>query len=494
MASVRTIDVNRQKDLPWRKIFHLCVKGITDRLLRSVLTLAVIVLAVAFFMFLLSENMFIGSVADGVEKEIVKQRLASRLLAHWFNPPSSALLSMRLSAARQDPPELGEYAAVTGWDIRRVERLADACGREQAYLAFFDRIPVGKRLILIQKHNGRDIFRFLADPEEQAALAEKIKPMLDLNLPGGTTGLMTFVTEFPAYEKELSLFTETWRDALDRLSKAVGELTGGKPLEHWLSRANSAELKAWEQLVQTGRFQVAPGQVALLQEQLRNADLRQEITKKLNTAEKQAQWRKTFQERRRLSLDEKLLRVNDPRVVAILDNEYSLDQLARIAKMEAHEKRLTGLEQTLVGRIQRQDGGKRSLSARQGFLLFISFVVCMVGISNAMLMSITERFREIATMKCLGATDRYILIQFVLEAGLQGIAGGILGMGFGAVIAMLKTGGSFGSYLFTYWPGQGLLLSGVVSLGAGVLLAVVASIYPAWVASRMAPMEAMRIE
>jgi ABC-type antimicrobial peptide transport system permease subunit len=127
-------------------------------------------------------------------------------------------------------------------------------------------------------------------------------------------------------------------------------------------------------------------------------------------------------------------------------------------------------------------------------LLLISFLVCMVGIANAMLMSITERFREIATMKCLGATDRYVLLQFMMEAGLQGAAGGVLGLLAGFLIANLKGAVELQGYLFAYWPAGGLVLAGAVSLVAGILLSVLASIYPAWSASRMAPMEAMRVE
>lgn len=121
-------------------------------------------------------------------------------------------------------------------------------------------------------------------------------------------------------------------------------------------------------------------------------------------------------------------------------------------------------------------------------------MVCMVGISNAMLMSITERFREIATMKCLGATDSYILVQFMMEAAMQGFVGGILGVGIGFVIATLRGLSVFGSHLVLYWPGVDLAVSGLVSLVAGVFLAMLASIQPSWSASRMAPMEAMRVE
>ena len=134
------------------------------------------------------------------------------------------------------------------------------------------------------------------------------------------------------------------------------------------------------------------------------------------------------------------------------------------------------------------------LSPLQFFLLAISFLVCMVGITNAMLMSITERFREIATMKCLGATDTYILMQFMMEAAMQGFVGGILGVVIGFVIAALRSWTNFNFYLFEYWPGGDMAVCSLVSLLAGVLLAMLASIVPSWIASRMAPMDAMRVE
>ena len=114
--------------------------------------------------------------------------------------------------------------------------------------------------------------------------------------------------------------------------------------------------------------------------------------------------------------------------------------------------------------------------------------------ANAMLMSITERFREIATMKCLGATDTYILMQFMMEAGMQGFCGGLLGVVIGFAIAAVRGFAAFGSHLAAYWPWADLAASGVVSLLAGVLLAILASVQPSWSASRMAPMEAMRVE
>jgi len=111
-----------------------------------------------------------------------------------------------------------------------------------------------------------------------------------------------------------------------------------------------------------------------------------------------------------------------------------------------------------------------------------------------MLMSVTERFREIATMKCLGALDSFIMIMFVLESALQGLAGGLVGVLLGFLLGLMRSLWGFGVLAFVNLPGVHLLASAGACLTAGVLLAALAAVYPAWVAARLAPMEAMRIE
>src|SRR5713101_3030252 len=71
---------------------------------------------------------------------------------------------------------------------------------------------------------------------------------------------------------------------------------------------------------------------------------------------------------------------------------------------------------------------------RQVWLVTLSLVVCTVGIANSMLMSVTERFKEIGTMKCLGAMDGFIVKLFLLEAGFLGVLASVLGwiVGYGA--------------------------------------------------------------
>lgn len=489
----RTIDVRNQRNLALRRTVGLCFKGITHRLLRSVLTLAVVALAVAFFMFLLSESAFLAAVADGVRQESDTHRFAADLLNRLYGGTSPSAVIPRLAAAWPDDRErLDEAARVLGWEPARVDQLAGMSVREADALRFFDRMTPGRRVILVQKHKGRDILRYLAASNEaRTAFRAALREMPDLQCPGGIDGFEAFLAGYSGYEAESAALVADWSAALARLHAATQALTGGRPLEDWLAGAPPEAWAAWGAVVRAQGFALPESRLATVRDQVATAVRRQAIIQTLNTAAKQNQWRTVFQERR-MSIEDKLLQLDDARAVALLDGVYTRADLVSVAHLAARERRLAGLEQCLAGKVDARRGHR--MGGRQLFLLLISFVVCMVGIANAMLMSITERFREIATMKCLGATDNFIMTQFMLEAGLQGVAGGLLGMGVGFLAALLKSLLLYGGYAVAYWPGLGLAGAAGISLAAGVLLAVLASIYPSWTASRMAPMEAMRVE
>ena len=133
-------------------------------------------------------------------------------------------------------------------------------------------------------------------------------------------------------------------------------------------------------------------------------------------------------------------------------------------------------------------------SPKQRWLVILSLLVCVVGIVNAQLMAVTERFREIGTMKCLGALDRFILRLFVLEAGMQGLAGAGLGALIGAVFSLLSGWLRFGFGSLTLISLGSLTVSILIATGVGCLLSLLGVLYPALIAARMQPVEAMRVE
>lgn len=133
-------------------------------------------------------------------------------------------------------------------------------------------------------------------------------------------------------------------------------------------------------------------------------------------------------------------------------------------------------------------------SAKQRWIVFLSLLTCVVGIINAQLMSVTERFREIGTLKCLGALDRFIVRLFVIEATLQGLAGGFLGALLGGCIGILSTFLKFGFSTIAYMPWTAIGMTMFYAMCIGTILSLIGVLYPAIVASRMQPVEAMRVE
>lgn len=155
-----------------------------------------------------------------------------------------------------------------------------------------------------------------------------------------------------------------------------------------------------------------------------------------------------------------------------------------------------GIRQSLLraGYDIRSDTDSIASSPKQRWLLFLSLLVCVVGIVNAQLMAVTERFREIGTMKCLGALDRFILRIFMLEAGIQGLAGASAGALLGALTAILNNLVRFGpgAVMNVSWMSVGESI--FIATGTGLLLSLLGVIYPAAKAARMQPVEAMRTE
>jgi len=133
-------------------------------------------------------------------------------------------------------------------------------------------------------------------------------------------------------------------------------------------------------------------------------------------------------------------------------------------------------------------------SPKQRWIIVLSLLVCVVGIVNAQLMAVTERFREIGTMKCLGALNHFILRLFLLEALMQGLAGSLAGALLGALFAVIASVFLFGPEVLSALPPAEVGMTMAVATATGCLLSLVGVTYPAIKAAKMEPVEAMRVE
>ncbi len=117
----------------------------------------------------------------------------------------------------------------------------------------------------------------------------------------------------------------------------------------------------------------------------------------------------------------------------------------------------------------------------------ISLTVGGVGIMNIMLVSVTERTREIGIRKALGATESNIRSQFLIESALLSMAGGIVGVAFGA-------GLSLAAGRISGWPIAPSMLSAAVAVAVSAGIGVFFGFWPAGRAARLHPIEALRRE
>ncbi|MBQ9365829.1 MAG: ABC transporter permease [Schwartzia sp.] len=122
-----------------------------------------------------------------------------------------------------------------------------------------------------------------------------------------------------------------------------------------------------------------------------------------------------------------------------------------------------------------------------GSIAAISLLVGGIGIMNIMMVSVTERTREIGIRKALGATFKNIMTQFLIESVVIGVIGGLIGIAFGVGVAFAIS--KFGSFntVITAAP---ILLSFTFSVGIGLFF----GIYPARKAALLDPIEALRYE
>jgi putative ABC transport system permease protein len=122
----------------------------------------------------------------------------------------------------------------------------------------------------------------------------------------------------------------------------------------------------------------------------------------------------------------------------------------------------------------------------------ISLLVAAVSIFNVMMMSVTERIREIGILRSIGTQKTEIRKMFIYEAGILGIIGAVIGAVLSIAIGYLVVLAMIGSTDYFFAPGS--LVYVPFAMAVGVIICVVSGVYPAWSASNLDPIEALRAE
>ena len=129
----------------------------------------------------------------------------------------------------------------------------------------------------------------------------------------------------------------------------------------------------------------------------------------------------------------------------------------------------------------------KTMSLLLGAIAAISLFVGGIGIMNIMLVSVTERTREIGLRKAIGATNKDIMVQFLIEAILMSFIGGVAGILLGSGVSILIT-------IFAGWTVRISSLSIILATGFSLIVGVAFGLWPAQKASKLDPIEALRYE
>ena len=167
--------------------------------------------------------------------------------------------------------------------------------------------------------------------------------------------------------------------------------------------------------------------------------------------------------------------------------EDRLDRLLGVMKISTVEPPYTIMKQKeILEMIQKSTGFLNSILLA---IAFISLLVGSIGIMNIMLVTVTERTREIGLMKAVGATRFDVLMTFLVESGMLGLIGGAFGVALGVGFCRIAT------IINLPFPPPVTPIEWVfIGLGVALAVGIVSGFYPAYKAARMRPLEALRYE
>ena len=490
---MKTIDVQDQPLLSFRRILGIALSGVKYRLFRAAVTVAVISVAMAFLMNILAESLIKKTVADTASERIAGMRRIDRWIARLSVPQTPGEIISTAAAPELDQAGRDNLMQLGGLGDDEMSSLQTECRDALRYLDFFDGLDYGRRRVLVGSAESTVVFDRLQDAAARATFFNRLADMKTVRFASDPATFSAFLDRWP----DLKSIIERIRSGQTTAIASIQSSLGDRSLMEAMRNADGD----FGDVIRRAGFSLSADEAAMLTSQVGDVADKTLIEEAINTAE----IRRAVAARRDVMPGDvtptmvwDMLRSED-HAAWFLDllktNAFKVDtwSAARINQLAEDRARSFLLKQAELA-TSGAGGGLLGIGQRMTWLAIVSMLVCAVGIANAMLMSVTERFREIATLKCLGALDGFIMTVFLIEASILGVVGGLIGTLLGLIISMLRMLGTFKSLLIEAIPVGPLISASLLSIGIGIILAAVSAVYPSLRAARLAPMEAMRIE
>jgi hypothetical protein len=490
---MKPIEARSQVRLGPGRCFRLALTGMSYRMFRSMITVAILSLAVAFLVHMVSYGLMTHETERSAYRELARERELGQVITRLTTEDLAA--QILTSLGRADADRIPEYRQWSKAESGRFDRALETARALREAAFYLSDLPVAAHAVLLGDRTPEQLFDELARPERFERFAGQLRSVGVKPPLGDLERFRRSVTEERAeLLRVVGEIARGQREAIEQIHDAYPERTPNDLAAHPPSD--------FPQRLASAGYSFPRARIADLAEFGQRAEELRTINRLLLTSDvRAAVARETKLAIADVSFEALLEYVDDDSraawfsgVATKVEPKAGLSP-ARVQAVFEHKRHEQRLAAAAGDEPPSEVSGLLGMPTRTRWLIALSFLVCVVGVANAMLMSVTERFTEIATMKCLGALDRFVMLMFVFEATIQGLIGGAIGVLLGLLLALLRGVFEFGGLLRgAVGAGPDIGLGVLASLAVGVLLAALAAVGPSWLAARLAPMEAMRVD
>jgi len=320
-CDMETIEVKKQRQMTFGETFEFCLSSIKHRIGRSLLTSAVVILAVAFFMYLQSANIFRNSVKSGVEQEILESRKPSKLMAILYSHYSRNDFESLLAGSRKNEHDVARFSKVLGLPVDVTQKLAGDAFTELYYNRFFTDMPIGKRKDLFGGRTpGREILTYLQTPENFADMQKKMLEIGGMRIPGGAANFQKFLGTYSEYMNLLDRsFEKFQRFQQSLLTKDIPQNDSALLRKYLIKLSEDpAKLQAWRQHIAEGGFELTDAELDSIIRYQKMTDNIEKVSTLLYHPDYRKKWRIAYGQNKYIRMDEKLVILDKPKTLDIL--------------------------------------------------------------------------------------------------------------------------------------------------------------------------------